>query len=342
METKLFVTRLKTSLEGLTWPSSAVKVFGKVIVTPYFRAENVADFLQSTCFIILGGGEAYSEYDELFVQKFSVNYFVRNKNDRYNESSMLGSGRGGSTITSLGAGILDLDKVVNEHMRAITTLTEKISFKNISHPQVVKIKGNNIAILRAQKYTVTLSTDTSANDKHSEILRSPGRLFWNPTDIPNDAFGDFMGYVEEGVLFNPRYDIEPVFEEDLGEEVADYIFLGSNPKVVADVINYNSTSIARSFPGMTTGTQIQMPNAVKSGDVYSQNSGVFGALLFVPDDETNNFVFLLKKCVPNLDDNLILSRKKDSRFRLSFVSVRKSTSAQSLFYLGPKANVTLN
>jgi hypothetical protein len=169
----------------------------------------------------------------------------------------------------------------------------------------------------------------------NEILRVPGYLFWNPSALTNEStWGTKLGFCEKGVDVDFRYLERKLTGEIFGSEWTHDIFLGVNIEVKVVLKNYNTTTVGRLFPGLTSGTSVQFPNSFATGKDLTRYSIAWGRLLFVPEDTTNNPIFILQKAIPNFRGTFPLSRVRDTSFPCVFSNFRKSDSIAGMYYFG--------
>ena len=331
MTPEQFFSSLRDSLRALVWPSSTNRVLGDAVrVVAELPMESLQEYPRDSAFIMDMGGQSYSEHDELFIQHFRLVLFHENFNDRYGESVMLGSGE--EADTTRGVGIFKIDQVITNHVRSLTTLgSRKVTIKRKSKPRIVNVKGNNQSIFRAYDFKCLLSYDEGTDPDHNDILRSPGFLYHNPTNIPSGDFGDKLGFVKTGVLFDPGFKVESLPLMDSGIEPVLDIYEGNDSTIIADLINYNATTIARIFPGMTTSNRVNMN--LTTGTLL--NESIASGLVFVPDDLVNNMVVFFPKATPFMFSNTRISRQEDIVFRCIFKARRKSGQ---MVYIGPQAD----
>jgi len=175
----------------------------------------------------------------------------------------------------------------------------------------------------------------------SEILRQPGLLFWNPTALDGEAnFGTKLGYQEKPIEVGIDYKFGTLYGEEDGNEPKHKVFLGVGEIFISTLLkNYNATALSVLFPGLTTSTQLKIPNSYYAGsDLLSSN---YGRLLFVPEDSTNNMVVLFQKAAPNITGAFRLSRALDTDFPVRFDAYRKTNDVDGRIYVGPLASAVL-
>ena len=176
-----------------------------------------------------------------------------------------------------------------------------------------------------------------------EILRVPGYLFWNPTNLAAEAtWGTKLGYSEKGITFSPSLHILPLTEEETGDEITDLVYVGGTPAVTAIIQSHNTIMLARLFPGMGGTNKANSPGSYSAGKVISSMSGVYAPLLFVPDDRANNPCLLLQKATPHESGaSLNFSHKNRVMYSIVFVPLRKTNDADGIWYLGALSGATL-
>lgn len=171
----------------------------------------------------------------------------------------------------------------------------------------------------------------------SEIIRAPGFLFWNPSALTNEStWGTKLGYTDKGVDLFPGINVSELGEEETGNEVTMIVETGNRSTLETTLQSWNTTALARAFPGMVTGTNVKSPGSYKAGKFYHTESAVYGQLLFVPDDQTNNPCIILQKAVPRLIQRGVIKMSHGQRLFLALVfsALRKSSDADGIFFVG--------
>jgi hypothetical protein len=178
-----------------------------------------------------------------------------------------------------------------------------------------------------------------------EVLQVPGYLFWSPTNLSAEAtWGTKLGFCENGINFYPNIQIQEITEEDRGVEITHKIYLGMRPKITAVLQNWNTTLMARLFPGMTSGASLLVPSrsSILTGADLT-GSAYVAPVLFVPQDTTRDPVLLGQKASPNVDESAVLNFSATKRvlFSIVFDLIRKTTDADGTFYMGLLSGATL-
>jgi len=173
----------------------------------------------------------------------------------------------------------------------------------------------------------------ATHPNYLEIIRAPGYLYWEPTSLASEAgYGVQLGFTEEGVTFNPGYNVQRLRGEEKGEEWILKIFTGVTPQIFAVLKNYNATSLPRIFPGLVSATNIQYPGSILPGtDLFSAYTG---KLLFVPVDTINNPIMIGQQVAPNITDSFKFSNALDTNFAVVFDCKRKTNDADGIVYNG--------
>jgi len=241
--------------------------------------------------------------------------------------------------TSNGAGILDVEQEVVKNLKDVTALSSaKVVIKHRSKVEQVVVKENEPSVFKSLTLSAFTSIETSPDP--GEVLRVPGLLYWAPTNLSTQAYGTKLGFLQEGILWEPGYNTITLSGEEKGEEPTHKYYLGPSPKVYARLLNYNATALARLFPGCTSSAKVQYPNSLLAGTDLLGASYV-DYLLFVPTDTTNNPCLLLQKAAPNVNDTIRLSRGDDTEFLCVFDAFRKTSNVDGMFYLGAISGATL-
>ncbi|RLD10048.1 MAG: hypothetical protein DRI56_03230 [Chloroflexota bacterium] len=175
----------------------------------------------------------------------------------------------------------------------------------------------------------------------NEIIQVAGYLFWNPTDLSNEAgWGTKLGFCSGGIIFSPNYKIATFRQEETGVEVYKKIYLGCAPVLTAVLKNWNSTLLERLFPGLSSGGAVEFPGSIPAGTDLSAYSH---ALIFVPQDTDNHPCLLFQKACPNIVEasKLKFSHRDPTVFPVAFDGLRKSSSTDGIAYFGPLSGAVL-
>lgn len=177
-----------------------------------------------------------------------------------------------------------------------------------------------------------------------EILRQPGYLYWNPTNLAAEAtWGSLLGFCETGTKIFPGYDTETVDGEE-GYPVLK-IYTGGRPRLVATLKSWNASVIALAFPGFTSSKKVQSPAAIYTGtDLTSATYA--NRLLFVPKDGgIDQNVFLAQLASPAVGEGgeYLLSANEDSSLTVCFDLFRKGSGSEAhrCYYIGAMSGAAL-
>jgi hypothetical protein len=153
----------------------------------------------------------------------------------------------------------------------------------------------------------------------SEIMRVPGYCFWNPSALDVEAnWGTKLGYSLKGVEFESGLKVVPVKYEVTGNQTRHLIYCGANPRAIVTLRSYNSTALARLFPGLVSDTRVTFPGSTRSGtDLMNTHTGTF---LFVPDDRGNSPALLITSCAPAILETaqIVFSNQEEMVFPCMF------------------------
>lgn len=287
----------------------------------------------------------YKQNPSLFEQFVELTIFVHNLGDEFNEGVMIA--RNKNAATKAGSGILEVEQEVLNHMISLTALSgDKISFNLLNKTKVKSVPKNNPAIFKTMVFSclVDVATTTVSGDVDN-ILRAPGKLWWNPTDLTDNpgGFGTLLGYKNEEILFDADFQNSLSFlpgDETSGQELGHAIFTGMAPRVIVTFLEHRASIVALAFPGMVSTTDIS-GYSTKTGKDYAADSAIFGRLLFVPDDTTNNKILLFQKVVPLVIQPLSTTRAGNTEYVVRFQCFRKSTDADGIFFIGDITNGVL-
>lgn len=141
-----------------------------------------------------------------------------------------------------------------------------------------------------------------------EMLVQPGRLVQAPTDVAaGQSFpygGTSLGATENGIILERSQGYKTLHVEEYGNEPARIIFMGEEVTVTVQFVQWNDSIAALFWPGLTvTGGTSSEKNIEWPGDndvqyVGKDMAGSSIALLFAPEDMTNNIIFYARKAVP--------------------------------------------
>lgn len=331
MTPKELFTKLRDELRLLDWPSSTNPIFNKnVFVVPEIPIQQLAQFSKPCCFITDTGASNYEQHNGLMEQNFGITIFVENVGDNFGEGVMLSANK--ISDTSKGAGIFEIEQAVLAVLKEKTSLlAAKIVLKSKSKIKSSIIKSNEPSIFRTLSFSAFVSIDVDPNP--NEILRMPGFLYWNPVDLIGN-YGTKLGFVETGCIFDPNIQTVLLSSEDHGNEPGLEVFVGAAPAIVADLLNYNESALARMFPGMSNTNKVQIPGILKSG-AFLSDEAYSGRLLYVPDDKVNNPCLLIQRASPRLGKFIRVSRGNDMVFQVNFQALRKTDHPDGTFYMGP-------
>lgn len=168
-----------------------------------------------------------------------------------------------------------------------------------------------------------------------EIIQASGYLCYNPTSIANEAgWGTKIGYSKGGIGFAPNIRTIELTEEETGIYVTKSIFVGATPRLIASLINWNSTICGLLFPslvGGTSGKLLSIPGSLKTGtDLIGTNK-----VLFVPDDTSNHPALYLKNIAPHIIEGAQILFEHSERTVFPFGCIGTS------YQMGPLSEITL-
>lgn len=182
------------------------------------------------------------------------------------------------------------------------------------------------------------------NPDIDETIKCSGYLFWTPTNLSAEAtWGTKLGFVEKGSLkFSPGYNTASITREEYGEAVYKKLYVGSTPRLVAVLRNWNATAMAVLFPGLNSTKALKIPSSLLTGTVISSTTYA-KPLLFVPQDTTNNPCILLQQAAPNIVDSakMMISHSGETLFPVVFDGIQKTADADGAAYFGLLSGATL-
>lgn len=334
MQPKEFFTQLKQTIKDIDWPTTNNSVFGEnVHVVPQIPINTINEWRVPICFIVDDGAKVYINNPELIEQKFSLHIFTSNQNDNFGEAMLLGANA--TEDTSMGAGLLDLEEAVIDSLINKTAVnSKKISLLSKSKIKTKEARGNAPFCFRELVFDVLLSY--GENSEREEIIRAPGKLYWNPSDISGGSYGSELGYLENGLAIYPDYDLFEEEVQDSGTTLQGVIFRGAKVSVSCEFLSYKSDTIARCFTGSTSSTSIIFPGSLKTGQDFS-SSPYSGQLLFVPDDTLKNNLWLFYNVVPISSGTIAQARGINTTMGCTFRALPDGSNR--IFFGGKLANL---
>jgi len=184
----------------------------------------------------------------------------------------------------------------------------------------------------------------------------PCRFIWNPTNL-GAAYpfgGQKIGYTDSGFDFYPDLVFHTTrSDEDGGPGVIARMFLGADePRIEVGLSDWNAVAIARSLPGMGTGTRAEYPGDRQDGDYLDGTDA--GALLVVamqqddPDtpDTSKEWIYgrFVIPIIPE-ETPIRFGAREDAVQRVTFYLQNKSdfaTRKGSGWVIDLPANINLN
>ena len=335
MTPKELFTRLKTHLEELEHSVTSNKVLNQVKVVPYFPVEGMENWASPVCFIVEQGATQYPENPELMEQFFSIAFFLKNEQDQTGEGLMLS--RNNVANSSKNIGILDLEELVIDSLKDITELSSaKILMVSKNKSKSKRVKNNNPGLWRVLNFSALVSYSSDPDEE--EILRVPGFLYVDPVDLVS-SFGTKLGFVQDGVRIYSNYSYADLSEEEKGIEPDKRIYLGSNFKLEANLLNWNNEVISNLFPGLNSTNKMNYPNTLVAGERLDEN--FTKRVLFVPDDTDNNPILLMQKAMPSSSGAYSFRRGQNTILQVNFHALRKTSDVDGSTYIGPLSGATL-
>lgn len=337
-------TRLRDSLRSLNFTGTSQRIFGDlgVFVVSEIPTHKLTEFQNSSCWIRHISGSPYLQNPTLFENQVEITFFVHNLGDDYNEGVMLG--RNKDSTTKAGWGVFEIEQEIITHLLGLTSLSgSKVTFSLLSIKKANTIAKNNPAVFRTLIFSVISDYAFNTNQgNESNILRMPGRIFLNPTDLSSN-YGTLLGYKQQPIVFES--DMENSIEflpgsEDTGDEYVHAIFTGANPYAILTLLEHSDNVMKLCFPSMVSSSEVRGYGTL-TGDDFANDSNIFGRLLFVPDDETNNKILILQKVVPLMVKPMSISRSGNTEYTIKLQCFRKTADADGIYYLGTKGNGVL-
>jgi len=174
-------------------------------------------------------------------------------------------------------------------------------------------------------------TANRLNRSLNELLRSPGRLCVNPTDLSTDYphGGTDLGNIRK-CFSRPVLRYYRVRAEEFGGRMVERTHFAEGEIVSVVFRGMNDEALQRSFPnseeGDTTGHRLLFSPAAdddnENRDGTRDSERAF-SLCFSPDDRDNGVTVLLQKCLPMLEESyqLALQAKVDVEHAVVFETI---------------------
>lgn len=306
---------------------SGTKVFGEngVSLVSEIPIQQLSTYQNNHAFVIDHGAVNYSHHDDLMRQEFSITLFREHIGNRYGDLVLLGGDDG--------PGLFDIEQsIINALRTTVAFSSAKITIKSRNKPQGKHVKNNAPHILKPLLFYSTVSLNESDDPAVADIIRAPGFLYWNPPNIAADQFGTKLGYLDNGINFDPDFGVKYLTSMDSGNEITGVYYTGNVCHIEAGFLSYNAETVAKITPGMATGKNISIGTAKTGRNMGSNDSG---KLVFVPDDTTNNIVIVFPKAVPYWAGTSNFYRHDDTRFGVRFVALKQSGV---ICYIGEKSS----
>lgn len=134
-----------------------------------------------------------------------------------------------------------------------------------------------------------------ASGRGLEMIYGPGELYIDPTTTSGTS-GTGLGYTKDGIGIRPQFEVGKLYADERGKEQLKQVHAGADWLCAAWLLQWNSATIARLFPGL----------AVTGGMAYRQ-SVVLGTaittvkMLWVPEDTTNVPCVYFRKAVAKIE-----------------------------------------
>jgi hypothetical protein len=183
----------------------------------------------------------------------------------------------------------------------------------------------------------------------SELRRVPGYCYWGPSALDAEAnYGTKLGFTEAGVDWSIGYATAKSRAEERGEEPVAKWYLGAECRVWVIFKSWNATTLARAWPGLNSGTDVQYPNDFLAG-TRLDSATYAGKFLFMPYDECAvNMCLMANYAVPNVEETarIRLRLNDDTNIPIVFDCFRHPSAAggetaYASLFVGDKANVTV-
>ena len=182
----------------------------------------------------------------------------------------------------------------------------------------------------------------------ASIIRVPGRLIWNPTDLgaAEPYGGTYLGTCR-GISFKPNPKYRDIWAEEFGS-VVDSIYVGEGPCEITAIVRYPDSDM------LTTAA----PKAVASGSsgvhwlfrpggtTTNTRAGtamysLAGKLLFAPKAATAHPMVILYSAVAKISEDTDLRMSLNEEWGLSVKFTGTPDSSGRVYDTGQRANLVL-
>lgn len=170
-----------------------------------------------------------------------------------------------------------------------------------------------------------------AKARQDNVLRVPGRLIANPTDvkIASPFGGTELGMVSD-VIFRPNLRRKEIHAEEHGGEIVDFVKAGQAPQLGAFVRGFDKDMVLQIFEGSsasakTDQAKVDYPTDAAPGTLGSAKGF---KLLYAPDNTERHPAILLYNAIPLLEEvsEIRFALKTEFGIPVLFYGVRDVTN----------------
>lgn len=181
------------------------------------------------------------------------------------------------------------------------------------------------------------------------IIRVPGRLIWNPTNLgTTEPYGGTYLGTCRGIRFNPNPQYREIWAEELGS-VVDEIYVGEGPCTITATVRYPdddmlTTVAARAIASGSSGVHwLFRPGGTTSNtragtSLYDNKVGV---LLFAPRAYVNHPMYILYRAIPMISEDAELKHSLNDEYGLTVKFIGVPSSNGRVYDTGRRANLVL-
>ena len=180
-----------------------------------------------------------------------------------------------------------------------------------------------------------------ATPNPNQILRAPGRLVINPTDL-GAAFpygGTALGIVK-AIAIRPGAKYQRITAEEYGGEVVEMVGNGEAWTLAAILRDFDHDAVAKLFGTVSAGNVVTYPGSVRAGRLMSD---LAVKLLFAPNNPAVAPACLFYRALPLLEDAAAMSMSRAAEFGVSmvFVALRNGSDPAKAVAMGPLGSLSL-
>lgn len=181
----------------------------------------------------------------------------------------------------------------------------------------------------------------------TQILRVPGTLIWNPTDLgqAEPYGGTYLGQVRD-IEFAPQPKVRPILAEEWGANV-DVVYCGERPLLRAVLRYPDSDAVSTAaFKAVASGSSGIRWLFRPGGTTENTRAGTSlfsrgGKLLFAARASSSHPFILLRNALPAFDEALKLQMSFGEEYGIALAFWAAPDSSGRAYDVALKSNLTL-